>query len=729
MRVKLQVRWAAAIAGLIVLMATIVAYSLLYNFEKASQRLTEINEQAISTELMEQMLEQGKDLSQQLATRLTNLLYYYDLNALQQQLSMVLNLHDVIDVYVFDANGRIVQDGSDNAPGFREAALTHEQLEHVLRGNYIEQRMINQHILFVQPVKIGEQVIGGVSLSMSFEHLQNNIDEVKQLSRAAEKNNLKQFSGYALLITLSLAAIGATLAVMVARRHSQPIQRLVHFAQAIGSKKYQGPTIVDRNDELGDLARALNQMAINLEERTQRIEHLAYYDSLTELPNRSLFTMMLDKAINSAKRQAHTLVVFCIDLDGFKRINDTFGHNTGDTLIKAVSKRIHSSIQQSGYFTTSKRENNEWMLARLNGDEFSLFLLDKFRTTDATTIAHYIMESLTSTFIIDGHELMISASIGIATHPDNGSSATGLLRNAGIAMYRVKAEGKRDFKFFSHAMDASDDHRMSLELDLRGALGRNELQLMYQPIVDTRSGCIIGAEALVRWHSPRHGLVSPGEFIPIAEECGLINDIGLWIITTALSQLAKWNHCFDSDFQLSINISGIQLQKSNLATVFAREINTLDIAPQNIHLEVTETSLIFNKQASIKVLDSIKHLGIKIWLDDFGTGYSSLSHLKLFNVDGVKVDRSFVSDMEDNREERALAFAIIAMAKALDLSVVAEGVETAAQWRLLSQHHHLYVQGYMISEALSSENFENLAFKQKKVFNLNKIDSVTTDLC
>jgi diguanylate cyclase (GGDEF)-like protein len=723
-RVKLHIRWAGAIATLIFAMATIVATSLLHNFQKASHRLTEINEQAISKELMEQMQTQGRELSAQLGKRLANALYYYDLNNLQRTLTMVQGLHHVSRVYVFDSDGRILQDGRADIAQFSDVPLPSAPLKTVLNGKYLELNLPNQQSLFVQPIMIGDSVLGGVSLQLSFADTQQNISKMKRISRTKEKENLSHFSSVALAITLCLVFIGAAIATLVARQHTRPIHRLVKFAQAIGSKNYTGPTTIERNDELGDLACALNQMAANLEQRTQQIEHLAYHDSLTELPNRRKFTLLLDKAVEHASLSENRLATFCIDLDGFKRINDTLGHETGNQLLKAISQRIEQKISQSEYFSQRCTDKNEWVLARMDGDEFAIFLQNIPDTNEATFLAHCVMQALASTFFIDGHELMISASIGIATYPENGRDATRLLRCADIAMCRVKAEGKRDFKFFSEAMDATDNHKMSLESDLGTALSLNELDLHYQPIVDTQSGKIIGAEALVRWTSARHGNVGPSEFISIAEECGLIHDIGQWIIHTALTQLAKWNQSYNTEFQLSINISGLQLLKQDMANLLIKEIFELELNPTNIHLEVTETSLVFNKEASIKMLDSLKSLGIKIWLDDFGTGYSSLSHLKLFNVDGVKIDRSFVSDLEDNEEDRTLTFAIIAMAEALGLNIVAEGVETMAQWHLLSDRHRMYIQGYLISKALQCDEFEHLAFKQHNVYTLGKVDTV-----
>lgn len=724
MRASLHVRWASAIATLILAMATIVATLLLYNFQQASHRLTVINEQAISKQLMAQMLHQGRELSQQLSEKLTSPLHYHELHKLQQVLSVISGLHDVSRVFVFEPNGRIVQDGALPSPTTDNAHLSDHQLRQIRAGEPVEQRVNDQQYRFIHPIIMDDNVIGGVNLTLSFSETQNNINEMTRLSQAKESENMQRFSRYALVITLVMASIGAALALMMAHRHIRPIHRLVEFAQAIGNKNYQGPTTVERNDELGDLANALNQMANNLEHRSQQIEHLAYHDSLTGLPNRRYFTMMMEKALHNAQMHNQRLTTLCIGLDGFKRINDMFGHDTGNMLLNAVSQRIQHCFEQSPICTQQGKAKNQWMFARLGSDEFALFLQSMPNAIDASVLAQRVMRTLQRGFSIDEHEIVISASVGIATYPDNGKNTVTLLRNADIAMHRVKAEGKRDFKFYSQAMDACAKHRMSLETDLTNALNQNELDLYYQPIVNSQTGQIIGAEALLRWHSKRHGYVCPSVFIPIAEECGLIHQIGHWIISTALTQLASWNKQFNENFKLSVNVSAAQLQKANLADTFANYIATQNINPANIHLEVTETSLIFNKQASIKVLDTLKNQGIKVWLDDFGTGYSSLSHLKLFNIDGVKIDRSFISDLEDNQEDRTLTSAIIAMAKALNLNIVAEGVENIAQWHMLCKHQDMYIQGYLVSKALTKAEFERLVFEQNNIYQFGRVDTV-----
>ena len=419
----------------------------------------------------------------------------------------------------------------------------------------------------------------------------------------------------------------------------------------------------------------------------QRLLELSNYDSLTMLPNRLLFRDRLNTALTMARRNRSNLAVCFIDLDRFKGINESLGHQIGDLLLLEVSRRIQHCVRDSD------------TVSRFGGDEFALILPELADQQDSVIVAERIIESLGAPYHIDGHELFITASIGITLYPDDSDDPDVLQRNADTAMFRAKEEGRNNYQFFTTEMNANAMAKMTLERDLRYALDNEEFLLHYQPKVSCQTGRIIGFEALLRWQHAERGMVSPLDFIPMLEETGLIVAVGAWVLETACNQAQAWQQAGLGQLNIAVNVSGKQVDPQLCATVRSALTNS-GLAPAQLELELTESQLMKDAEGIISTLQQLKSTGLRISVDDFGTGYSSLAYLKRFPIDTLKIDRAFVRDLADDANDVSIAKAIITLAHSFNLKVVAEGVETEEQLELLIANHCDIIQGFYFSRPL-----------------------------
>jgi len=415
------------------------------------------------------------------------------------------------------------------------------------------------------------------------------------------------------------------------------------------------------------------------------IRRLAYHDALTGLPNRALFEDRLGVALAQARRNRRTLAVMFLDLDRFKVVNDTLGHSGGDKLLKSVAEDLQSILREGD------------TLARVGGDEFTVLLPAIRNQGEAIEVAERILDVLRGPRAIDGQEFGVTTSIGITLYPQDGADPETLLRNADTAMYRAKEQGRDNYQLYTPAMNAGIMQRLSLESDLRHALERNELCVYYQPIADTATGRIVATEALVRWNHPERGLVPPDDFIPFAEETGLIIPIGEWVLREAARQNRAWHKAGHGHLRVTVNLSARQLQQDDLPGLVGEVLQESGLAPEALQLEITEGAVMKNVESIVSTLQQLKLMGVSISLDDFGTGYSSLSYLKRFPIDCVKIDRSFVRDIASDPNDAAIVTTVIAMARTLNLRVIAEGVETQGQLDFLKRRGCDEFQGFLIS--------------------------------
>ncbi len=428
----------------------------------------------------------------------------------------------------------------------------------------------------------------------------------------------------------------------------------------------------------------------------ERVRHLAHHDELTGLPNRSMFNQQLTRALAQARRHAKPLAVLFIDLDRFKNINDTLGHEAGDRVLKEVADRLRGCLRDSD------------TVGRLGGDEFVVLIEELPQSEQVVAVAQKILAAVAKPFILQTQEFHITASIGISTYPDDSEDMQSLLKNADISMYRVKEHGKNNYQFYSAQMNAHTLERLTLESSLRRALERNEFLLHYQPKVDIGSGRITGMEALVRWQQPAKGLIPPAQFIPLAEETGLIVPIGEWVLKTACAQNKSWQEQGLPPLRIAVNLSARQFAHERLLQDVARVLNETGLDAASLEFEITESMVMHNPEHAVILLKKLKAMGIHLSLDDFGTGYSSLNYLKRFPIDSVKIDRSFIRDIPGNSDDVAITRAIIAMAHSLRLKVIAEGVETGEQLRFLRDHECDEMQGRYFSKPLPGNEFSRL---------------------
>ncbi|MGE5514544.1 MAG: EAL domain-containing protein [Bacteroidota bacterium] len=433
----------------------------------------------------------------------------------------------------------------------------------------------------------------------------------------------------------------------------------------------------------------------------ERIKNLAYFDVLTGLPNRRLFTDRLQVAIANAHRHSQSLAIMFLDLDLFKRINDTLGHGVGDLVLVETSKRLGQCVREGD------------TVARLGGDEFVILLPELDHLEDAAKLAERVISYVKAPFVIDEHELYVTTSVGIAVYPDDGSTVEQLIKNADTAMYRAKDLGRNSYQLYTPSMNARSFERLAMESSLRHALSRGEFTLVYQGKVDLVSGRLSGVEALVRWRHPEMGLVSPTEFIPLAENMGLIGDIGTWVLKAACHQCKSWHDLGLPPVRIAVNVSALQFREGDVPAVVAEALRESGLSPNYLELELTESVLMQRVDEVAHVLRELRQMGVHISIDDFGTGYSSLSYLKRMPIDALKIDRSFVHDiLEDGKvtdgEGAEIVSTIINLAHNLRLRAVAEGVETEEQAAFLRERGCDEIQGYLISRPVSGEDLVSL---------------------
>lgn len=462
-----------------------------------------------------------------------------------------------------------------------------------------------------------------------------------------------------------------------------------------GTFYYEEKTISPLKDESGAITHfiASGRDISERMETQERIFYLAHHDVLTDLPNRVLLFDRLEQAIYRAVRNEHMFSVMFLDLDRFKVINDTLGHDTGDLVLQKVAKRLRKALRASD------------TIARLGGDEFAVLLEDLNSLEHAQKIAENLIEVLSQPIIIDERELFITTSIGISTFPADGSDAKSLLKNADIAMYQAKHLGKNTYQSYNKEMNVLTDRHFTLETELRHALENDQFEVYYQPKIDLPSQTLIGSEALLRWVHPEMGIISPVDFIPLLEETGMIIEVGEWVIQAVCKDIIQWLEAGLKPGAVAINLSVRQFSSPNIENTIINIIDHYEIPPELIEIEITESLLIKNQNNAHRVLDAFRNKGFTLALDDFGTGYSSLSYLKRFPIDVIKIDRSFIKDLPGDEDDTALVSTIVAMAKALKLKTVAEGIETQEQYQHLYEQGCDIGQGFLMSRPIAYPEF------------------------
>jgi diguanylate cyclase (GGDEF)-like protein len=491
-----------------------------------------------------------------------------------------------------------------------------------------------------------------------------------------------------------IGILGLALVVIATWRMARSITQPISLLDAAAGRLADGQVAsvpVTSQDELGRLAATFNRMSADIVEREKRITHLAFNDLLTSLPNRAHFNQHLDHELRLAERRGNHVALLCMDLDNFKAINDTLGHPTGDELLRRVAVRLSEEVGDA-------------FVARLGGDEFVLIKPFGGDTSRIEDLGRLALATVEVPIHIGEHVLESKASIGIAIAPADGTSGNALLRSAELALYKAKEAGRGTYRFFEEPMNALAQARRALEVDLRHALNNGELELHYQPLFHMSADRVGGFEALLRWKHPQRGYVSPAEFIPVAEETGLIVQIGAWVIRQACRQAAHW----PDHIRVAVNVSSIQFQQPGLSHVVLQALQNSGLRPDRLEIEITESIFLERSDSTLQLLHTLRGLGVRIALDDFGTGYSSLSYLQSFPFDKIKIDRSFVMALQSRPGAAAIVKAIIDLANALGMETTAEGVEEQGELAVLQRQGATSIQGFLFSKAVPADEATQL---------------------
>jgi diguanylate cyclase (GGDEF)-like protein len=499
--------------------------------------------------------------------------------------------------------------------------------------------------------------------------------------------------------TSVLVIMGSVLSFYFSRRITHPLLHLKAAAEEIAKGNFDTPIDIRTTDEIADLARSFDYMRGRVRDYNEQLQHDALHDALTSLPNRALFIDRLQHAITLAKRRpGYYFGVLFIDLDGFKVINDSLGHTVGDLLLIAFSKKIVTCVRPLD------------TVARLGGDEFAVLLEDISGESNAMFVASRVKEELKKPFPIPGNEVFVTGSMGIALSSSGYDTPEQVIRDADTALYQSKAHRRSDFTIFEPAMHARAVERLRIEMDLRRAVERKEFVAYYQPILSVKEKSIVGYEALARWHHPERGIILPGNFIPMAQETGMIVAIDRLVLQQACVQMKKWLDLFRGNHLnfVSVNLAHKQILQPDLVEHVALVLEETGLPPEHLKLEITENVLFENPESASNLLSRLRGLGVQLYIDDFGTGYSSLSYLHRLPINGLKIDRSFVKRIDDVGENHAIIRTIMTLARDLNIDAVAEGVETANQLAHIASLDCAYWQGFLFSKPVMSEEAQAL---------------------
>jgi len=696
----LQARVLAAIA----LMLAVVLALLLILLQR--QRSLQDESQALSRDAIHGMVESylrghGESMARHLAESLANPLYYSDLDAIGQIVRDAARDDLVGYVLVYGLDGRIVHDGS------AEIARYGQEMGDPLAARVVAStgsltQWTERTLDVSAPITVGSERIGGVRVGLSLEVAARYEEHNLAQLRARMDEVAQRHFGW-LLALLALLALAAVLAAWyVQRTLVRPIRGLAAAAGRIEAGDYAHERLDSRRgDELGELERTFDRMRESVARHDREVRRMAYTDALTGLTNRLAFRESLDQRLMQVRGEGGQLALLFADIDDFKRVNDTLGHEAGDEALLQFANRIDAAVQKYG--------GHDALLARFGGDEFVILIQMEDARAAATRLAEVLVSELRRPIDIEGRQVFLGTSIGITLFPEDASSASALMKNGDIAMYQAKVAGKNGFRFYSRAMDHAVERRVHMEQELRGAWERGELSVVYQPVCRTSDGRVVGAEALLRWQHPMLGMIAPSVFIDVAEQSGLIEEIGPRVLQAACAEAVRWTRMSNGErVFVSVNVSPRQLKSSSFPELVAECLYDTGLPASSLHLELTETAVISDELQASALLARLHSTGVKVWLDDFGTGFSGLSHLRRVPVDGVKIDRSFIADLQRDPDDLALTTAIIAMAHSLGITVVAEGVEKEAQYNLLAARGCDLVQGYWLSHPISAAEFAHL---------------------
>jgi diguanylate cyclase (GGDEF)-like protein len=681
------------------LLLLLILAGLWYVGSRSQLDLAQDTTEAMREQAQAELEERGKLIIEFLLKSLPNQLYYYDFQGLRQTARAALDEQDVDYVLIFDHEGRIVHDGSQALERFGE--VMEDELAAAIIAS--DRRLVQWTDVLVdisQPIMLGQEAIGGVRVGLS----RAPSEALIAAQQSAMLDRLQGSFAYQLQMLLlgfvALLMIAAVLAWLVGRGLVRPIRSLASAVRDVESGRFDEVQLDERRgDELGALMRSFSQMTRTIQDHDKAIRRLAFQDTLTGLPNRLMFRELLDDTLAEHAASGRSLGLMFIDIDNFKRINDTLGHDAGDEALIEVARRLQVSAESSA----GSSDNDRTLVARLGGDEFVALVSGGEVQQRCRRLAERILVAIGQPFAAGDQNLSLSASIGITRYPEDARTSKLLLKCGDLAMYQAKLSGKNGFSFYSEKLTRAADRTLLLEQDLRQAIEDLQIRIAYQPIVESRTGRLVAAEALLRWNHPRLGDVPPEQFVAVAEASNLIENLGAQAVDIACRDAARWQHDLPG-VRVAVNVSGRQLLKPGLDQRILKAVSASGLESRLLSIELTESSLLQDQFLASRTIENLRSEGIGVWLDDFGTGFSGLSHLRQIHVDGVKIDRSFVADLTEPGDDLTLTSAIIAMAHSIGMQVIAEGVENEDQLQLLKAHSCDYVQGFLFGKAMSPED-------------------------
>ena len=676
-------------AGFTLLMVALVAIQFLLlvsSFKHYSRFSIDTGNNHLTTAMKTQLEKNASQFALTLASELATALQQQDMAQVGERLRLARYNSELQYAYLFDRQGALLGDGSTTTS---EPDLTAPIQSSLPLESKPKRVWKSGQLHLMQPVLTGDHAIGYLALSVDFTTALHNLanHNSQMMAQAADKE--QQVLHRLLLVTLLVLLVALWFIYRFCRHLFRPLQSLANKSLCYGQGDRSVRFDMPQQDEIGQLGRALEQMRQGLEQSHRQTNQLAYLDNLTQLPNRHWFQQSLERLLLQAQCKNERLGVIFVDLDHFKEVNDTAGHEMGDLLLFEAAARLRSLLLS---MELTDAESDEVLLARLGGDEFVTLYPNLQSSDQAAALAERIAGVLDEPFLIDGRYFRISSSIGITIYPDDGISSSEILKHADIAMYAAKQRGRNQYTFFSIQMNQELQQRIDILQGVRASLEQGHFHLEYQPVIDLSDGSIRGAEALLRWRHPERGLISPALFIPVIEDSDLIEPVTRWVAQQAATDLMALQPLCPG-FAVSINVSGAALHQSSTRDFLTGLKTSRQIPDHCLSIELTETSMIRHLDDCRQTLAQWKAAGMSIWIDDFGTGYSSLSYLHQLPIDGLKIDHSFIRELKPD-SNNSLVATIMTLASSMELQVVAEGIETDTQRACLAELGPCYGQGF-----------------------------------
>lgn len=639
-----------------------------------------------------------------LAKSLVNPVYYDDFDFIRKQLAIIEDQPIVDSVVLLDPEASIRQEGSRTFARLgTEVDISLEDMESLRQGNLVMNIFEGQRTA-MRGIFLGDELLGILSMTSQPYAMSEIIQDVYQDVQEETKKIITVYALGAAAIILVLMVFASIAAWLTAERLVRPISLLKKQAEHMGSGNLHVDNRIEREDELGDLAKSIYTMAADLELQNRSVKYLAFHDPLTGIANRSSFQMDLEDQIVRAAEQGDFCALLFIDVDDFKSINDAAGHDHGDRALKLIADRISEAVNES--FEPGELQPS---IARIGGDEFTVLVPGNRSETQLRHIVERILEILSRPLMVEGDLHQVSGSIGISLYPRDGDSASSLLNAADRAMYHSKFAGKGTYRFYDASMNSEDQSSHRIKTEFKAALSNpNELELLYQPIVNIKTGEIHGGEALMRWHHPKLGTIEPGQFISVVEHNEIALAADLWVIESTLDFLETMDLSQHPNFVVSANISASNLVREQFPEAVSRLLQQSPVNPKHLQLEITETYLHRDEEKAMQSLNAIQSQGVKLWLDDFCTGYSSLKHLHMFPTNGIKIDRQFVINLNKRKEDRLLVSSMVSLADSFNIGIVAEGIDNQADRELLLSLGCPLGQGELFSKPVSAGKFLKL---------------------